>query len=267
MAVDPGKPRKVLVVHGVQTGTDADLDQDRLIRELIEARLGGLPLNYEVELYRYENINDRALRKFNNLIGLIAGTPLNTVVANSVLELVGDVVIALADDSTAATIRAGLRQRIVETYEAGQPCYVVAHSLGTIYAYDVINELMKTAGYFDRASRKTWPVQGLVTLGSPIGLGMFKVGTRRRIANLGEGSKWFRWVNYWDRTDPVVSGDIFGKQLGGFKIAEKYLTGDPKQGWVIHDRPTDTGKVWLMAHVAYWQNPMVGDGLVDLITN
>lgn len=267
MPVDPAKPRKVLVVHGVETGTDADLHQDRLINELIGARLGGLPLRYEVELYRYENINDRAQAKFKMLIDLIAGTPLNSVVANTVLDLVFDVVIALADSSTAATIREGLRRRIVETFELGQPCYIVAHSLGTIYAFDVIKELMKTGGYFDRASRKSWPVQGLVTMGSPIGLGMFRIGTRRRVADLGEGNKWFRWLNYWDRTDPVVSGEIFGKQLRGFKIAENYLATDPRQGWVIRDRPTDTGKVWLMAHVAYWHNPMVGDALVDLITN
>jgi hypothetical protein len=267
MPVDPSKPRKVLVVHGVQSGTDVDLDQDHLVAALIEARLGGLPLQYEVDLYRYENINDRALAKFKRLIGLIAATPLNAIVANTVLDLVGDVVIALADDSTAAGVRAGLRKRIVETYELGQPCYVVAHSLGSIYAFDVINELMKTSGYFERGSRKTWPVQGLVTMGSPIGLGMFRIGSRRRVANLGQGTKWFRWINYWDRTDPVVSGQIFGKHLTGLRIAEKYLAPDLKQGWVIRDRPTDTGKVWIMAHVAYWQNPMVGDGLVDLITN
>lgn len=267
MAVDPDKPRKVLVVHGVETGTDADLHQDRLINDLIGARLGGLPLRYEVDLYRYENINDRAQAKFKTLIDLIAATPLNMVVADTVIDLTGDVVIALSDGSTAATIRAGLRQRIVETFEMEQPCYIVAHSLGSIYVFDVIKDLMKTSGYFARASRKSWPVQGLITMGSPIGLGMFKVGARRHVANLGAGNKWFRWLNYWDRTDPVVSGEIFGKQLRGLRIAEDYLKADPRQGWVIRDRPTDTGSVWLMAHVAYWHNPMVGDGLVDLITN
>jgi len=169
MPVDPGKPRKVLVVHGVQSGTDVDLDQDRLVAALIEARLGGLPLQYEVDLCRYENINDRALAKFKRLIGLIAATPLNAAVAGAVLDLVGDVVVALADDSTANTIRAGLRKPIFETYELGQPCYVVAHSLGSIYAFDVINELMKTSAYFDRGSGKSWPVQGdaIVFRGTP----------------------------------------------------------------------------------------------------
>jgi len=267
MPVDPAKPRKVLVVHGVELGTNADLDQDTLVNDLIKARLAGLPLQYEVDLYRYENINDTAQANFKVLVDLVAATPLNAILANTTIDMVGDVVIALEDGSTAAVIRDGLRQRIIDVFESEQPCYVVAHSLGSIYAFDVINALMETQGYFDRDSRKTWPVQGLVTLGSPIGLAMFKVGSRQRVAALGAGNKWFRWLNYWDRTDPVVSGEIFGTQLSGLRIAEKYVTDDPNQGWVIRDRPTDTGRVWLMAHVAYWHNPMVGDGLVDLITN
>ena len=80
-----------------------------------------------------------------------------------------------------------------------------------------------------------------MTLGSPVGLGLFKK-ERAKIAKLGEVTKWFRWVNYWDRTDPIVSGSIFGKQLGSFDIAEKNRTEDVKQGWLIRDKPVDTGR-------------------------
>lgn len=267
MAVDPFKPRMVLVVHGVEIGTDAGLHQDDEVRTLIEARLGGIPLNYEVELYRYENLNDKALKKFKDVLGLILDAPIGGVLADKALDLVADVVIARSDTSTAEMIRQGLRERVEAVFQAEQPCYIVAHSLGSIYAFDVINELMKEDEYFDRATRKSWPVQGLVSMGSPIGLPMFRKGARRWVSNLGDGVKWFRWLNYWDRTDPVVSGDIFGQQLAGFQIAERYLDGEPEQGWVIRDRPTDTGKVWLMAHTAYWHDALVGDGIVDLITN
>ncbi len=188
------------------------------------------------------------------------------VVAEKALDLVGDVVTAKLDTSTAHEIRQGLRQRILDIYEEGNPCYLVAHSLGTIYAFDVVNELMREKELFNRASRKTWPIQGLVTLGSPIGIGLFRKG-RTRVAKLGEGTKWFRWINYWDRTDPVVSGSIFGKHVSGYDIAEKYRKEDPKQGWIIRDKPLDTGRTWLLAHVAYWDHTVVGDGLADLIAN
>lgn len=267
MPVDPLKKREILVVHGVQTGSDAQLNQDKLIKELIENRIGNIPLKFLTSLYRYESLNDEALRKYKLLIGLLTGNPVGKAVAENVLELVGDVVIALRNSSTAAKIRAGLKAAILDIFEREAPCYMVAHSLGSIYTFDVLNRLMRDDQYFDRASRKTWPVQGLITLGSPIGLEMFQVPGRKSVAYLGAGHKWFRWHNYYDLTDPIVSGKIFGQQLQGYIIAENFLKQSLKQGWVIRDRQVDTGKGWLMAHVAYWENPIVGDGLVDMITN
>jgi hypothetical protein len=267
MSVDPGKQRKILVVHGVQLATDSEPSQDKAITELVTNRLGNIPLNYSSELYQYENINEAAQKKYKRLCDLLIATPAGNFVTKKVIDLVGDVVTNYLDTSTAAKIRSGLKKRIVEYYEEGYPCYVVAHSLGSIYAFDVINDLMRENDYFDRGSRKTWPVQGLVTLGSPIGLGMFKNGRRKKVVELGAGDKWFRWINFWDRTDPVVSGNIFGKQLPGYEIAEKYQSSSEEQGWVIRDRSVDTGKVWLMAHVSYWDNPIIGDALVDMITS
>jgi len=87
------------------------------------------------------------------------------------------------------------------------------------------------------------------------------------VKKLGHGTKWFKWINYWDRTDPVVSGKIFGTQLTGFEVAEKYTSNDTKQGWVIRDVDIDTGKVWIMSHVAYWDSPVFGDGLFNMISN
>jgi len=266
MSVNPGKKRKVLVVHGVQTGKNKDQKQHKVIEDLIDSRLGNIPLKFQTEMYRYEDLNDAVQKKYQLLLKLITRTPAGGIVADKVFDLVGDVVTAALDTSTAAKIRAGLREKILATYKAGNPCYLVAHSLGTIYAFDVINELMAEDEYFQRDSRRSWPVQGLITLGSPIGIPMFRAD-RKKVTELGPGNKWFRWINYWDRTDPVVSGSIFGKQLRGYEVAEKYLKPSPDQGWMIRDRAVDTGKMWLLAHTAYWENPMVGDGLVDLITN
>jgi hypothetical protein len=262
MSVDPKKQRKILVVHGVQTSSDNEQNQDELVTNLIKNRLGSIPLKFKTELYRYENVNDAAQKKYKQLASLIVKTPVGKIIADKAIDLIGDVVTSYLATSTAADIRAGLKARILEIFSEGYPCYLVAHSLGTIYAFDVLKELMLENEYFHRGSRKTWPVQGLLTLGSPIGLTMFKQNGRDEVAALGAGDKWFRWVNFWDRTDPVVSGNIFGQQLNGYEIAEKYQSHSPKQGWVIRDKAVDTGKVWLMSHVAYWDNPIVGDSLV-----
>ncbi len=267
MAVDPKKSRKVLVVHGVQTGSDATLDQDKAIAELIRSRLGNIPFSFDCELYRYEDLNDAAQEKFKLLNKLLVENPVGQAVSEKVIDIVGDVVISLSDNSTARLIRQGLKEKILVIYNSGNPCYIVAHSLGSIYAFDVVNELIAEHLYFDRSSRKTWPVQGLLTIGSPIGLDMFKVTGRDKIHNLGPGDKWLRWLNIWDHNDPVVSGNIFGKFLSTYKIAEDFLTADPRQGWVILDIAADTGKVWLMAHTAYWNSPVVGDKLVDMVTS
>jgi len=51
MAVDPTKPKRVVVVHGVQSGTDADQNQHQLIEALIKTRLNNAPLRFETEIY------------------------------------------------------------------------------------------------------------------------------------------------------------------------------------------------------------------------
>ena len=266
MAVDPVKPRVVLVVHGVQTGDNDSADHRRDISELIEGRAPNLPVRFDVQSFLYEDLNDRALARYKKVGAAITAVPTGGVLTSALIDLVGDVVISLNDGATAGKVRDRLRDHIERIFEAGNPCYLLAHSLGTVYAFDVLGSLMRDERFFVRNSRRTWPVQGLVTLGSPLGLGIFRT-RRRNVVRLGEGTKLFRWFNYWDRSDPIVSGQVFGVQRRGNRIAERYQKSDPKQGWVIRDFPTDTGAVWLAAHTAYWTHPVVGDGLHTMITS
>ena len=270
MPVDPTKQRKILVVHGVQTGKNEDVNPHKKIQELVEARLNGVPLDFKAEIYKYENINDAALGKLNKVFDAFVGPMLNKVPLGGLLgkvvrggvDLVGDVLIKVADGSTSRVIRDGLIERIEEFHDKGHPLYIVAHSLGTVYAFDAVNQLIGDSRYFKRDSRKTWPVQGLLTMGSPIGLSMFR---RSRIKHLGDGRKLFRWFNYWDPTDPVVSGSFYGKPTQAYRVAEKFDTTSPKCGWFVQDRVIDTGKLWVMAHVAYWRHPGIGDDLATMV--
>jgi predicted alpha/beta hydrolase family esterase len=279
MSVDPRKSREILVVHGIQTGTDGDLNSHRQLGNLVARHLNGIPIGFDCELYRYENVNDHAQAKLTRLMNaaaeaLLGGRPLAGMLLDGIddaIDLVYDVVIALAADSTAAAIRDGLCERIMDSYlNRGHPLYLVAHSLGSVYALDAVNQLIRTrpSGVFDRDRRKTWPVQGLITLGSPLGLPMF--GADRKLEALGPGRKWFRWFNYWSRTDPVVSASFYGAPNGGYQIAERF--GRPfalggELGWIVHDRVVDSGAAWLAAHAAYWSYPALGDDLVTFISS
>lgn len=263
--VNPKNKPVVLVVHGVQTGTDADLNQDVLIKDLITQSLKdvGATLEFDVDLYRYENINDAAQAKYKRLISLllkslVVGAPL-ALPAETVADLVGDVVTAAKGTTTARVIRNGLIKRVLTYYAAGRPLYLVAHSLGTIYSFDAVNALIKRRSFFASGDkvRATWPVWGLMTLGSPIGLKLFGGRKVRPIAAGGTAA--FPWINVWDPLDPVVSGNVFGVPEKADGIAEKFRA--PKSRWLIDDLRLDSGKQWLLAHTSYWKSPEIGDAI------
>lgn len=114
MAISPGNKPAILVVHGVQLGEDSDLNQDQAIRELVLSRLNGTHFEFDVDLYKYENIADASLDKFKNLSKLIISSPVGKVIAPAVIDIVGDVVISLANNSTAHIIRKGLKDKILD---------------------------------------------------------------------------------------------------------------------------------------------------------
>lgn len=265
MTVSAGKKPVILVVHGVQLGEAVDLQQDNYIAELVQSRLAGHTFEFDVDLYRYEDLNDVAQQKLIQLSKLIIQSPLSSILTTSALDIVGDVVISLSKNSTANAIRSKLKEKILSYFEQGHPLYLVAHSLGTVYSFDVINELMQEPEYFRRDDPLSWPVQGMLTIGSPLGLDLFKQTGRSQAMLMGLGEYNFKWLNYFDVNDPVVSGNIFGVALASTQIAERFKQDIPDFGWYIQDYPVVTGQTWLLAHTAYWQNPMVGDGLVSMM--
>lgn len=265
MSVDPEKKRIVLIVHGVQIDSDADLKHDSIVDGAVRRRLDGTPLDYECDLFRYENMNDKALDKIRALKSIKSVSLLHQLL-DTPLDLVGDVVTNLSDGEIAHEIREKLRERIVHYYREGNPVYILAHSLGSIYAFDTLNRLMEEDEFFDRKSRRSWPVQAMLTIGSPIGLKMFRE-KRSDLTELGLGLHQFRWINMWDRQDPVVSGSFYGKPAQKYRIAESFLKPSPRQGWNVKDIPLDTGCAWLTSHTAYWDYPAVVDQLIYLLSS
>ena len=93
-------------------------------------------------------------------------------------------------DATGHTLDERVRRRVLEALDPETPTVVVAHSLGTVVALEVLS---------------TYPgrIPLLVTLGSPIGL-RATVGLRMRPQPPRVPDQVMSWVNLWDRDDLVV---------------------------------------------------------------
>lgn len=254
-------PPHWLVVHGVQTGEDAGLDQDRLIDRAIRRLPGGAGLDFTASLYRYENLNDQAQSLVKSALGLLGRSLIAGQATDLLVDLVGDVVIKWRQTETARAIGEGLKAEIVKYYEQGRPLYLLGHSLGSIYAFDVVNELMGEPDYYRDGTIENWPVQALVTIGSPIGLSMFRRSGLRKIPFQEE---LFRWLNLWDRTDPVVTGHVFGLANSDYEIAERFTHAGT--GWAVQDRPLDSGTQHLLSHIAYWERRELAQDMLELMS-
>ena len=277
MSVDFRKEAHILAVHGVQLGEDESIQSEELVRKLVTKSLSHSHLEREFEVfgYYYEDINDQAQKFYKAIASAVSSSiPLAGAALKAVIDVAGDVVTAAKNTSTAKKIRNKLKKQILRSYKDGHQLVVISHSLGTIYSLDVINELMKRDEYFDGDDRNTWPVQGLITMGSPLGLEIETIGAtlfeKRQIGPVANAEfEVFPWHNYFNRLDPIVSGRVFGAPLKvkGAKgpVEHRYGEDTKAAGWLLQGHAVTSGKQWLLAHTTYWKNPKIGDRLVDLI--
>ena len=260
-----------IVVHGVQTGTDDDIQSDKQIRSLLKDRLKAINREeqYTVLGVKYEDLNDEAQSASQMLLSVLnKGSPFSKLLSSRILDLVGDVYIASKGTKTANKIRDKIKKRILKSYQDGHPVYLVAHSLGTVYCLDVICELMKEADYYNTGTQDSWPVQSYITLGSPLGLtNIFKA---RQLSPVRQPLfSPFSWHNFHHPLDPVVSGNIFGAPIkfdGVQGPIEKCYKSQLKGAhWSIDAYRVAQSKQWLLAHICYWKDPMIGDALIDIV--
>lgn len=103
-------------------------------------------------------------------------------------------------DTASSVLRGILARAIHEEQTKGNEIMLVAHSMGSIIAYDVLRDLGRKPG--------STPVEQLVTIGSPLGLPFVKrqiaierdYDPRPRTPSRVSGS----WANFSDRLDPVA---------------------------------------------------------------
>jgi hypothetical protein len=278
MPIDFKKPADVLVVHGVQTSEDGKIESHKQISALMNRALADSHIvdkEFAVRGFFYEDINDKA-QKFYQLIAkaLTAGKPIEGKILELVIDIVGDVVTAAKDTSTAGKIRGKLRKEILKSYSNGRQLLLVSHSLGTIYALNAIVDLIGDGRYFKGDKIATWPVQGFVTMGSPLGLGLEFAGAKifeKRVIKTVPGAQAaiFPWHNYYNTLDPVVSGSLFGvpTAIEGSQgpVERRYGPDLINTNWKLRGHAVTSGHQWLFAHVQYWTNPAIGDQIIDML--
>ncbi len=117
-------------------------------------------------------------------------------------------------------IRRRFQESLAEAAAAGPPHIVVAHSMGTVISYDNLKRVPDCL-----------PVDGLITLGSPLGLDEIQDKLRPEWSrDTGFPDKVTRWVNIYDRFDPVVGLDArFGNDYR--KNRENAVVDINEQNW------------------------------------
>jgi len=275
MDVDFQSTPEVLIVHGVQTGDNKDLRQHQVVEAALRRLISDpnlhfeTPLKFGTDIFKYEDVNDEATSLVRRILASMTGNSIAGWVVDKAADLVGDVLLAISEGNTYKEIKDGLVDKIDSVHAQGRPVYIVAHSLGSFYAFEAINELV---GKFKLAAKdkNKWPVHGLITIGSPLGLDLFARDSdtlkRRAVGVTVKTTPRFPWKNFWDRQDPVVTGNIMG-----YPKASEFGTRFDRQagkhkGWNIRSEEVNSGHTaHLGAHTAYWQNKTVGQGIVNML--
>ena len=129
------------------------------------------------------------------------------------LSVLRQVKIYLSDDAMAEQIRA----RFLEQLSDARPKVVIAHSLGTVIAVDALSLIPEIR------------LPTLITLGSPLGMQAVQSRLRRQAGAAEDGAgaftNVFRWVNVFDRGDPVAAAGGLSRM---WPIVEDYTVGNGK---------------------------------------
>ncbi len=142
-----------------------------------------------------------------------------------------------------------------------------------MYALQTLNALVAEGELFRGDDRRLWAVQGLVTLGSPLGLDMKVAGLtlfpKVELAEIPSDVERLPWHNFYSMHDPVVSGRVFGTRVTtdgtDGPVEKRYRANTDTKGWLLHGHTVNSGVKWLLAHTAYWKDPTVGARLVSLL--
>jgi len=244
MADDKRLP--VVVVHGVGSGSNKDRagfskNLSNAVHEVsrpvtrvgehepIKNAEGPAPNNgiyWEEALW--ENENQTAEQAINALTSLANLSIPAAWLTGKILDIVSDVPLYLG--VTGDEIR-----RVVKPVIQRHPnCVVVAHSLGSVIAADVLRQAQMDDNF------ASMPISGLITLGSPLNL--------LRMRNPMTGPFPFRWYNLYYPHDAVVIGNDL----------------DPAIFPGVHNLALNISETPIVSHTSYWSSATVSDTVYQL---
>lgn len=197
---DPGRVEAVLREWIVDPATDAVASLQAVSRVIHEY---GIDLRMRLGAWRASTWSDALTRLEGTDFGRQWALLFDVIsmVANATMldgvyiaRRMADVELYFRNEAIRDDVRVYFRDALAG---GGEPAILIAHSLGSVIAYDVMREYERLA------------VPGMVTLGSPLSVGHF----RRNLAREGESGNNLPvprmlegWVNVYSELDPLVLG-------------------------------------------------------------
>jgi hypothetical protein len=146
------------------------------------------------------------------------------------------------DEQVRSKLRQLLEEEILRHWDAGKRILLIAHSMGSIIAYDTLRELGR--------ARRDVEVDHLVTIGSPLGLPHVKYRIWQENDLVRTPSIVKRWSNLSERRDPVafdthLAGD-YGENRFGVRVVDDL---------VANETVVENGEVDFHSGVGYLRTP------------
>ena len=159
----------------------------------------------------------------------------------SVLDALIDLPLYL-EEGKGAAIRRLVKEKVEEAINnaAGEGVVLVGHSLGSVVAFDVVNEYIKMG-----EGRK---IKALVTMGTPLEW-VTKIRQALGIETRLDGVADVEWLNFYDEQDPVT--------------LRRKLNAEMFAG--VNNIKCSSGKMLISAHCAYWKEKCCAERIAALM--
>lgn len=181
-----------------------------------------------------------------------------------VADMAADVFIYDGITRTQRIKKVVLAQILAARDQSGRGVILHGNSLGSVVGLDIIADLIEAGEIGADVPRKDWPIRGFLSTGSPLALDVpFITGYADRANRLRRllpaKLTGFPWLNLYDSSDPVASGNLFGlasdpsllANLRGYRLLR------------LTDLSPDAG-FHIRAQTEYWGHPTVAQHVVAL---
>lgn len=261
---------RLFFVHGIGT-SEPEQSYGRLVQRLIQA-WGGDPehfrARFRVDPIDWSGVTKEAKTELFRRSFAHEPIELNARIALSpILSLrtfmtifIGDAV-AYVDEGDNGIRKAfweQLRKSLSnEELDAGASFSIIAHSLGSVIAYDFAFHLFEGGKLFDPVPETALPIErmkaafrGLYTMGSPIGLFFMRKRDLwqdgRPFQSLKNPMAERTWLNFYDYQDIIA-----------YPLSELFPNSPPR------DVKVGTGDLIINSHLGYWSNGDVAREIVE----